>query len=349
MAQERNKLMEAPHPDTSTQILRFDANFSEEAAYYLTLVQKKLDTFSHRARYIRYWCEVFGTRKRSSIAVAELQHIQQQLLTQPKPKRSAGTGQGSKWTPIPESYSWINQAFIALQNMYTMLDKGKNLPNPVKEIEKVAEPPLKPKGLPQALIEAIFSNLPDDSPVKVRLRLLSELGIGHKQLMQIEEKDVDFEHSAVILKPRKKGDAKNLGQRKPVTERGMAAFYQMKAKGWFGSYNFSAVIKAFQRACNKTNQAFLDRGIDLRKAAPEGCGVDLSEVTPYWLRHSYGTNMYLATGDLELVKNMMSHSSTEMTKRYTLAAVPAVQEEALRKYETLTNQSSTERIGRGKE
>mgnify|MGYP003641258744 CR=1 FL=1 len=339
MAQERSALIVAQNPDTNTRVIRRNADFSEESAYYLTLVQKKLETFSSRQRYIRYWCELFGTRKRSSITVAELQHIQQELLTNPKPKLQTGTGQGKKWTPEPRSYSWVNQAFIALQNMYTMLDKGKNLSNPVKEIEKVPEPPLEPKGLPQALIEKIFSYIPESSS-KIRVRLLSELGIGHKQLMQIEEKDIDFEHNAVVLKPRKKGDAKNLGQRKPVTERGMMAFRKMVDMGYFGTYNPSGVIAVFKRACRKTQQVFLAKGIDLKKAPPEGCGVDLNEITPYWLRHSYGTNMYLATGDLELVKNMMSHSSTEMTKRYTLAAVPAVQEEALRKYEALTRRSA---------
>jgi len=43
---------------------------------------------------------------------------------------------------------------------------------------------------------------------------------------------------------------------------------------------------------------------------------------PYDLRHSFGTAIYRATGDLKITKELMGHSAIRMTERYTLAAVP---------------------------
>ena len=50
MAQERSAILVAQNPDTNTRVIPRNANFSEEAAYYLTLVQKKLETFFESAK-----------------------------------------------------------------------------------------------------------------------------------------------------------------------------------------------------------------------------------------------------------------------------------------------------------
>ena len=43
---------------------------------------------------------------------------------------------------------------------------------------------------------------------------------------------------------------------------------------------------------------------------------------PYDLRHSYGTALYRAAGDTRLVKDVLGHSDSRMTERYSLGHVP---------------------------
>ena len=46
------------------------------------------------------------------------------------------------------------------------------------------------------------------------------------------------------------------------------------------------------------------------------------DLRPYDLRHSFGTAVYAATGDLRATQRLLGHASRTTTDRYTLAAVP---------------------------
>ena len=61
--------------------------------------------------------------------------------------------------------------------------------------------------------------------------------------------------------------------------------------------------------------------------------VGLRGVRPYDLRHSYGTALYRVVGDTRLVKDMLGHSDTRMTERYTLGQVPAAMRAAITQFE----------------
>ena len=50
---------------------------------------------------------------------------------------------------------------------------------------------------------------------------------------------------------------------------------------------------------------------------------------PYDLRHSFGTAIYRATGDLKATKELLGHASLRMTERYMLAAIPERQTTAV--------------------
>jgi integrase len=65
-------------------------------------------------------------------------------------------------------------------------------------------------------------------------------------------------------------------------------------------------------------------------------GTDLSGYTapvPYDLRHSFGTAIYRATGDIQAARKLLGHSTLKMTERYTLAAVPDQQAAAIKAFE----------------
>jgi integrase len=48
----------------------------------------------------------------------------------------------------------------------------------------------------------------------------------------------------------------------------------------------------------------------------------LTGLRPYDLRHSFGSAVYAATGDLRAAQQLLGHASQRMTDRYTLSAVP---------------------------
>ena len=52
-----------------------------------------------------------------------------------------------------------------------------------------------------------------------------------------------------------------------------------------------------------------------------GVGV-VTRSSLYDLRHSYGTALYSVAGDTRLVRDVLGHSDTRMTERYTLGHVP---------------------------
>ena len=66
-------------------------------------------------------------------------------------------------------------------------------------------------------------------------------------------------------------------------------------------FSTSSAWMSFQRACAK---------------------LGLTGLRPYDLRHSFGTAVYAASGDLRATQQLLGHASRSTTDRYTLAAVP---------------------------
>lgn len=62
----------------------------------------------------------------------------------------------------------------------------------------------------------------------------------------------------------------------------------------------------------------------LRRACKRALGHD--RITPYDLRHFFGTEVYRRSGNIRATQILMDHSAPTLTYRYTLAAVdPRVQ------------------------
>lgn len=63
--------------------------------------------------------------------------------------------------------------------------------------------------------------------------------------------------------------------------------------------------RSFQRKLNQINDYLWERNL---------IGIDL---TPHALRHTFGTTLYKKTGDLRLVQELLGHSQSTTTERYT--------------------------------
>jgi integrase len=208
---------------------------------------------------------------------------------------------------------------------------GKAGYNPVRDVPTIHRRYEEPRAIPYDLIELILSQMPDlgmslpntakkkggagRSPVnktKIRLRVMAYTGLPPAQLGRILPRDLDLKNRHVLARPRRKGagsDARLL----PLTDRGVQAFELFQAAECFGPFSSRAAARVWRRAITRTRKAW-----EKEHQRPWPLADD---VRAYDLRHSFGTELLLATGDLKLVGDMLLHSSLSTTARYTLAAV----------------------------
>jgi integrase len=207
------------------------------------------------------------------------------------------------------SASSLNHKRTALMHLWTVLD-GKTAANPVRDVPKRREPEATARGLSYAVIEAILSDMAD-SATKARLRVIAYTGIPHASLARISRLDVSLDSKSVYVPGREKGKGTR-GRRLPLTDAGVEAFRALIRWDAFGPFSHSSMYKSFKLARDRV-------GVD-------GC---LKHVRPYDMRHSFGSALYAATGDIRATQILMGHSKPEMTHRYTLGAVDARVEAAI--------------------
>lgn len=277
--------------------------FDDDARAYLSTCAA-MPTFTQRSQHIEEWIAVFKDRPRDGIAADDI--AAQLALWRTTPRTVTYTRRKTDKTPrtarITLSAGAVNKRRSALMHLFTTLD-GKSAPNPVKDVPKFREPDALPRGLEYSAIRALFATM-TDSPSKARLMVLAYTGIPHKQLEQLTVADVDLERGTVRAAGRRKG--KGTGPRvMPLTKDGVRAMKAMARTDAWGAFSRSTLRKLFQAAC----------------AAVPALKARAATLTPYDLRHSFGTEVYRASGDIRATQVLMGHSSPTLTHRYTLGAV----------------------------
>ncbi len=203
----------------------------------------------------------------------------------------------------------VNKRRSALMHLYSVLD-GKAERNPVRDTPKFAEPTPAPKALPYDWIARIFAAMPS-SKSKARLMVLAYTGIPHAQIQTITAADVNVKAATVAVAGRRKG--KGTGARiVPLTRDGIRAFRLMQHEDAWGVFSRSTLRTVFRRACKRA--------------------LGNMDFTPYDLRHSFGTELYRASGDIRATQILMGHSSPTLTHRYTLAAVDPRVRDAVKRF-----------------
>jgi integrase len=192
-----------------------------------------------------------------------------------------------------------------LCQVWAKLD-GKRAPNPARETTLPANAPLEPRGMTQAQVAATFAAMPDCKS-KVRLWVLLTTGLPHKQIKELAPSDLDLANRQIRTRARRKG-AGAAGGWRPISQEAAAALTAFKHFNLFGAFNNSTPLRVFQRACKRA-------GIPGHRR-------------PYDLRHSFGTWVYDATGDLESAATLLGHAKLDTARRYTLGARMAVAQKA---------------------
>lgn len=286
----------------SGQKHRRTGRFEDDARVYLDTV-KAMPSYADRALHIEEWIAAFGGQYRHGITNSQIAAQLALWRTQPRTVTMTRRGNAEPKTRILVlSASAVNKRRTALMHLYTVLD-GKAAPNPVKNVPKYREPEPLPRGLPYSAIAELWKVM-RDTPTRARLQVLAYVGLPHAQIAALEPAHFNAKAKTLVVHGRKKG-AGTKARIVPLTTAGVRALQAMRRTDAWGRFSRSTLHREFRAACAKVPA--------LAAAA--------RSLTPYDLRHSFGTEMYAATGDIRATQILMDHSSPTLTNRYTLAAV----------------------------
>ena len=319
--QESDRLREARRATEADQ----RGTFAEDARTYLQLkTVQAMPSVSDRERQVRRWITVFGRRPRPSITPRD---IDEQLQA---------------WRDSGFSGSYVNKHRTALMALWTRLD-GKGAANPVRDTRLFAEAEEEPRGRSYALLTEILDAIPDrgrpvkgvkgstthGSRSKVRLEIMAWTGMAPSQVGRLKEgKHFSIAEGWYVLPRRDKGRPPRFPRpviRKQMTADAKAAFRRFVALKAEGPFDRRALRHTWLRGVARVEQAMQEKAKDP--------ALTLARVRLYDIRHSFATELFKRTKDLNVVAEMLDHSSLRMTRRYGLGAVSGVLKAAMRKFE----------------
>jgi integrase len=257
---------------------------AEDVAVYLDgFHDRHPETLAQRTRHLDAWAAAFKGRRRSDLTARE---VEAQLRAW---QREHG------WAPAT-----LNKRRQALYQLYAVLDRGSGLPNPVSAVPTFAVPDPPPRGIPLPLVAKLLARVPWP-PTRARLTLMAYAGLRPEEVRRIQVGDWD---ATTLLVRSAKGGAVS---RVPLLRPAAAALELLTRRGKLGGFTSAPMGAAMRAACASLSKT-------LKLTTP-------LHVTPYDLRHSYGTALYAATGDQRAAQAGLRHRSIVTTHRYTLAAV----------------------------
>lgn len=146
------------------------------------------------------------------------------------------------------------------------------------------------------------------SAAKVRCRVLAFTGLRPSELMRYRPEHWNRSTQTLVVYTGKGGHTRTI----PLSAPAAAALADLEAAAEIGPFSTSSLRRAFIRAAAR---------------------IGIHGVRPYDLRHSYGPAQYRVAGDTRLVKEVLRHSDTRMTERYTLGHVPEAMRLATSRFE----------------
>jgi integrase len=282
-------------------LLTAGATLRVDVAEYLEQVQTMPDLRNRRDDLAR-WVAVFGPdRIRKSITAGE---IRKQLET---------------WRAEGYAGNTLNHRRGALMHLWTVLD-GKTAPNPARETPRYPDESLEapPRALSAAACDLILASMAP-SQTRARLELLRWAGWPPATIARLQPEDIRWD-DAVRLRPRRKGKGAK-GVWLPLLPQAWDALREFKRLGCWGTFSTSSARTRFRKAARRARRtlarAYAERTID--RAAARQLRAELLNVTPYMLRHSFGTLVAGTTKDDRAVQTLLQHADIRQTHRYTEA------------------------------
>lgn len=261
---------------------------AEEVPVYLSLI-RTMPTYRWRVADLDRWLPVLGHLPRSAITApmirAQLEH----------------------WRAEGYAASTVNHRRTALMHLWTVLD-GKSARNPARDTPRYREPQAPPRDISAAATDAILNALAD-GPMKARLLLMRWTGWPQQQIRTLTESQIRWRVAVQIGRSKGKGVEPSW---LPILPQAWSALERMKDLKAWGDFRSDAMRAAFRRAAKRARTT-----LDL----PDAVRAELADVTPYQLRHAFGTLVSGITKDDRATMALMVHSDIRQTHRYTGATV----------------------------
>jgi site-specific recombinase XerC len=165
------------------------------------------------------------------------------------------------------------------------------------------------------------------SQTKARLQVMADVGLPPALIRALDPDHYSRDEPSVLASGRKKGGGTR-PERLPLTPRGVAAmdafvaadaFEQVQPDGRRTAFSMSSALKVWRGAIRRMCDAL--EADPATRAAGQQLRRELAARTPYDLRHSFLTEVQLATGNIHSTQRMAVHADPRTTRRYTLAAV----------------------------
>jgi len=192
--------------------------------------------------------------------------------------------------------STINRELALLKFMFSLAKKWKLVDeNPVKEVKFFQEQKIEMKILNRDEINRLIDTSSDH--LKPIIKIALNTGMRKGEILNLRWSDIDFDKYFIFIKESKSGKMRKV----PMNSIVSSALNSIERKSEFVFYN------------PKTNGHLRDFKTAF-KAACRRAGIE--DLRFHDLRHSAATFMVQGGIDLVTVKEILGHSSIEMTMRY---------------------------------
>lgn len=260
-----------------------------------------------QAAMLAHWCDAFGDT--SATLSLSAKTIKQQRAAWLSKKRF--------------SQKHLNNMLHALRAVFkTNYPKE---PNPAADVPVFTITYGDARAIPRDLILRIIDGMADTAwPVnpqkktpppnlaKLRLRVMAETGLSQAMLKLVEHKHLDFARKQCYVSMRIKGRGV-VGATLDLLDDAVAAFQALVDAGGLGAFSTRSLAQAWRRAVEREKRAWLAE--EARNDHPRPWPLS-DDVRAYDLRHSFATEVLIATGDLEATANLLRHANINTTRRY---------------------------------
>jgi len=194
-----------------------------------------------------------------------------------------------------------NKRRTALMHLWSLLD-GKGASNPVRDVSKFRVNDPLPRGRDPHVLDRQLRQAPRCRSRAV-CRVLLWTGMRPVELARAQPEDVDLKGKSAVVRTAKGGRTRVI----PLTSQAVSAWKEFDQ------------LDCWSR---------ITQAAPLNRLLKKWTGL---KIRVYDLRHSYGTALALRETRLDVIGALMGHSTLELTKRYTLAAVSLSAQTATRK------------------
>jgi integrase len=284
------RLLEQPVDETVT-VGGNAGTLRADGTRYLATVTS-MPSYEARRADLEAWMPMFGHRATHSLMSQEL-NLQLDTWASATPPVAAST---------------LNHRRQALRAVWEFVAPGA--PSPIDGTQRRTPPPLQARALTWDDALELVVAFPANTRTGAMLRVMAHTGLPPARIARLLPTQVNPVARTAFLEGRRKGQG-TASKTIPLTDAAVSALHEhFRYFPQGGSVAKNSWIVVFHRSVGRVNA---ERARTGRPPLPP-------TVRPYDLRHTFGTETYRRTGDLQAAAAVLD-VTLETAQRYTLGAV----------------------------